>query len=105
MVDFANSSIGGGALRKGCVQEEILFLIFPEAYVSMFLVPQMKDNEAIAIYGLRKYSKYKNYSYNVKFDGAYEKDELKSVNSSVMIAIDATNFHHNNSSLDYQYSK
>ena len=44
MVDFANSSIGGGALRKGCVQEEILFLIFPEAYVSIFLVPKMKDN-------------------------------------------------------------
>lgn len=29
MVDFANKKLGGGVLRNGCVQEEILFAIFP----------------------------------------------------------------------------
>lgn len=104
MVDFAHASIGGGALKRGSVQEEILFLVFPEAYVSIFLVPKMNDNEAIAIYGLRKYNKYKNYSYNLKFDGGNEKDELKEVNSSVMIAIDATNLQHHHN-VNYQFTK
>ena len=78
-------------------------MIFPEAFVSIFLVPEMKDNEAVAIYGLRRYSKYTGYSYNAKFDGPY-KDDLDEVNSSVMIAIDATNLHGHYDS-DYQFTK
>ena len=35
-VDFANMYIGGGALSGGCVQEEILFAVEPEAIVSIF---------------------------------------------------------------------
>jgi len=34
MTDFANKKIGGGVLFNGCVQEEILFSIFPEAIIS-----------------------------------------------------------------------
>jgi poly(ADP-ribose) glycohydrolase len=37
MVDFANKEIGGGVLGNGAVQEEILFLLFPEAIVSKLL--------------------------------------------------------------------
>lgn len=29
MIDFANKKLGGGVLRNGCVQEEVLFSIFP----------------------------------------------------------------------------
>jgi hypothetical protein len=29
MIDFANKNIGGGVLGRGCVQEEILFCVFP----------------------------------------------------------------------------
>ena len=76
----------------GCVQEEILFLIFPEAIISMFIVPQMADNEAISIYGMRRYSNYKNYSYNIEFDGAYVTEDPKEFLTSVMIAVDATDF-------------
>ena len=35
-IDFANKYIGGGALSGGCVQEEILFAVEPEAIVSMY---------------------------------------------------------------------
>jgi hypothetical protein len=34
MVDFANEYIGGGAAVFGCVQEEILFSIFHELFVT-----------------------------------------------------------------------
>jgi hypothetical protein len=36
-VDFANKYIGGGALSKGCVQEEIMYANHPELYVSIVL--------------------------------------------------------------------
>ena len=44
-VDFANMYIGGGVLNGGCVQEEILFAIEPEAIVSMFFMEVMEDND------------------------------------------------------------
>lgn len=34
MADFANEFIGGGAANFGNVQEEILFAIYPELFVS-----------------------------------------------------------------------
>ena len=37
LVDFANKEIGGGVLKAGCVQEEILFLTHPEALISCYL--------------------------------------------------------------------
>lgn len=52
----------------------------------------MLSNEAVIIYGLRRYSNYKNYSYDLEFDGSYKDDQLENVTESVMIAIDAINF-------------
>ena len=37
MIDFANKRLGGGVLKNGSVQEEVLFCIFPEALVSKIL--------------------------------------------------------------------
>ena len=34
MADFANEFIGGGAANFGNVQEEILFAVYPELFVS-----------------------------------------------------------------------
>ena len=36
-VDFANQWIGGGALGKGAVQEELMFVCHPELYVTILL--------------------------------------------------------------------
>ena len=36
-------------LRCGCVQEEIRFTLSPELIVSMLIMDQMEDNEAIVI--------------------------------------------------------
>ena len=37
-VDFANKYIGGGTLSGGCVQEELLLAVEPEAFVSIFFL-------------------------------------------------------------------
>ncbi|KAJ0093852.1 hypothetical protein Patl1_27092 [Pistacia atlantica] len=51
-VDFTNKYFGGGALHKGCVQEEIRFMINPELIAGMLFLPSMVDNEAIEIVGI-----------------------------------------------------
>jgi poly(ADP-ribose) glycohydrolase len=43
-VDFANKFIGGGALRTGCVQEEIMFVTHPELLVTILLCEKLTDN-------------------------------------------------------------
>ncbi|KAK4403260.1 Poly(ADP-ribose) glycohydrolase 1 [Sesamum angolense] len=57
-VDFANKNIGGGALRHGCVQEEIRCMINPELIVARLFLPSMADNEAIEIVGAERFSNY-----------------------------------------------
>jgi poly(ADP-ribose) glycohydrolase len=37
MIDFANKNVGGGVLGRGAVQEEILFLCFPELVVGRLM--------------------------------------------------------------------
>ncbi|XP_021855615.2 poly(ADP-ribose) glycohydrolase 1 isoform X2 [Spinacia oleracea] len=57
-VDFANKYLGGGALSKGCVQEEIRFMINPELIAGILFLPSMSDNEAIEIVGAERFSNY-----------------------------------------------
>ncbi|KAI1321482.1 hypothetical protein EDD11_005173 [Mortierella claussenii] len=61
-LDFANKNIGGGALDKGAVQEEIRFMICPELIVSRLFTQQLEANEAILIKGAERYSNYIGYS-------------------------------------------
>ena len=86
-VDFANKFIGGGVLRRGCVQEEILFAVEPEAIVSMFLMEKMEAKDAIRIDNLIKYSNYSGYSRTFKYEGNALKDG-KIIRHNI-IAIDA----------------
>ena len=55
-IDFANMFIGGGVLEGGCVQEEILFAVQPEAIISMFFMEVMDNNDAIRINNTIEYS-------------------------------------------------
>jgi poly(ADP-ribose) glycohydrolase len=67
MTDFANKYIGGGAARKGNVQEEILFAIYPELFVSQLFLERMDDHEAIYMKGAKRYSSYLGYGGSLKF--------------------------------------
>ena len=74
------------------VQEEILLLIFPEMLFSLLLFPVMKENEAIVIKGVKRYSKYSGYSSSLKYNGQFEDNHpLDSSNriDRVFTAIDA----------------
>ncbi|KAH7834043.1 hypothetical protein Vadar_012168 [Vaccinium darrowii] len=57
-VDFAYKYLGGGALNRGCVQEEIHLMINPELIAGMLFLPSMADNEAIEIVGVERFSNY-----------------------------------------------
>ncbi|KAL3567225.1 hypothetical protein D5086_029876 [Populus alba] len=68
-VDFANKYLGGGALRSGCLQEEIRFMISPELIAGMLFLPCMEDNEAIEIVGAERFSNYTGYASSFCFSG------------------------------------
>ncbi|GER27934.1 poly(ADP-ribose) glycohydrolase [Striga asiatica] len=91
-VDFANRYIGGGVLRRGCVQEEIRFVTNPELITSMLFLPMMADNEAIEIIGSERFSNYTGYSSSFRFSGDHEDekgiDKLRRRKTRI-IAIDA----------------
>ncbi|ESQ51770.1 hypothetical protein EUTSA_v10016696mg [Eutrema salsugineum] len=70
-VDFANKYLGGGALNRGCVQEEIRFMINPELIAGMLFLPRMDDNEAIEIVGAERFSCYTGYASSFRFAGNY----------------------------------
>ncbi|CDW85411.1 poly(adp-ribose) glycohydrolase-like [Stylonychia lemnae] len=96
--DFANKYIGGGALSLGSVQEEILFLIYPELNVSALFCQVMAGNEAIIMKGAMRFSKYYGYGYNLLYAGdfnqEFNKDCFDDMNrlETTFIAIDAIAF-------------
>ncbi|XP_067935260.1 poly(ADP-ribose) glycohydrolase-like [Watersipora subatra] len=70
-MDFANCMIGGGALRRGCVQEEIQFMIHPELIVACLFTERLADNEVLVIKGAQRYSNYTGYADTFRFTGAH----------------------------------
>ncbi|PHU01508.1 Poly(ADP-ribose) glycohydrolase 1 [Capsicum chinense] len=91
-VDFANMYLGGGALVRGCVQEEIRFMINPELIAGMLFLPCMADNEAIEIVGTERFSSYTGYASSFRFNGDYvdKKDiDVLGRRKTRIVAIDA----------------
>lgn len=68
-VDFANKYIGGGALGRGLVQEEIRFMVCPEMIVSRLFTEVLEKNECLVMTGNRvltmKSHKYVNTEFHV----------------------------------------
>ncbi len=85
-VDFANKFLGGGVLNKGCVQEELLFLIYPELIVSCIITEKLNDNEVLFMYNIQRYSNYLGYGYDLKFNNT---DKIQYSN---FVAMDAVNY-------------
>ena len=88
-VDFANKYIGGGVLRGGSVQEEILFAIDPEATVAMFFMEVMHQNDAIGIFNIIRYSNYKGYGKSFKYEESAIPEDQDKIKKHRIIAIDA----------------
>jgi len=88
-VDFANKYIGGGVLRGGSVQEEILFAVEPEATVAMFFMEVMHQNDAIGIFNIIQYSTYKGYGKSFKYEESAIPEDQGKIKKHKIIAIDA----------------
>lgn len=67
-VDFANKVLGGGVLGRGCVQEEIRFVVSPELILSRLVCESLLDNEAVFMGGCGQFSAYTGYSDSFRFD-------------------------------------
>eukprot|EP00658_Telonema_sp_P-2_P074782 TRINITY_DN64072_c0_g1_i1.p2 TRINITY_DN64072_c0_g1~~TRINITY_DN64072_c0_g1_i1.p2 ORF type:complete len:112 (+),score=30.77 TRINITY_DN64072_c0_g1_i1:94-429(+) len=53
--DFANACLGGGVLGRGCVQEEIRFVVCPDMFVARLVCENLAPTEAILINGCEQY--------------------------------------------------
>ncbi len=97
-VDFANKFIGGGCMKGGAVQEEILFLICPELLVSRMVNAVMQDHDAIVVRGVQRFASYDGYAHGLRFAGNYHDklvDGLKEDKDFIkreFLALDALHF-------------
>ncbi|KDR17705.1 Poly(ADP-ribose) glycohydrolase [Zootermopsis nevadensis] len=71
-VDFANKLVGGGVLGRGCVQEEIRFVICPELIVARLFTEALDATEALLIVGCERLSTYRGYSSTFEWMGNYQ---------------------------------
>ncbi len=70
-VNFANRFLGGGVLRGGCVQEEILCCFRPEVLIGRLFAECLDKHEALIIEGAERFSRYTGYSNNFKWAGDF----------------------------------
>lgn len=83
ITDFANKYLGGGVMNRGFVQEEVLFVEYPELLMSTFIWARLQDYEAVSIVGPRKIGPY---------DDFMDLDKLNRIDRT-FIAIDALNLY------------
>ncbi|RXG53535.1 Poly(ADP-ribose) glycohydrolase [Armadillidium vulgare] len=103
-VDFADKYIGGMIFTKGCVQEEIRFLVCPELIISRLLTEVLDDDEAIIITvvsnihhhaGIEQYNLTSGFGHQFRFVSSFQdqtpRDKFRR-RKCQLIAIDALNF-------------
>lgn len=100
-VDFANAYVGGGVLGKGSVQEEILFLKFPELIMAKLFTSRLADNECLIISGHEQFNDHEGYGDTFKYKPLNRKDYAD---------IDMGNFHRQRQTvamdaLDYSHNR
>ncbi|CAM4728952.1 unnamed protein product [Leuciscus chuanchicus] len=94
-VDFASKYIGGGVLKSGLVQEEILFLMSPELIVARLFTEKLADNECLKITGPQMYNITSGYSKGFSWVGPYNdqvKRDMWKRRYRQIVAIDALDF-------------
>jgi len=86
-INFADPYPGGTlpSSHGDIVQEEILFLIYPELFITCPLVPRIDARESIVVSGLTRTNKYKGYQWSFSFAGDYDIDS----NDITVIHMDA----------------
>ncbi len=90
-VDFANKRIGGGVLKHGCCQEELMFLSNPDLIGLMPLVPILAEDEAVVVSGVKQMFVISGYGYTAQLSGQYNLDVAQTI-----IMVDAIDYRNNN---------
>lgn len=94
-VDFANKYLGGGVLGQGCVQEEILFMIYPELMCARLFTEVLLDNECMLMLGCERFNYYSGYSSTFQWTGSFVDktfdDPFRRRNCAI-VALDAQHF-------------
>jgi Poly (ADP-ribose) glycohydrolase (PARG) len=104
-VDFANEYLGGGVLRKGCVQEEIRFSVAPELLAAMILSPRMTPDEAIVMRGAERFAATRGYAQKFEYAGPFNDPSPHLADGSVdvdFVAIDAIDYRRGDPKAQYR---
>ncbi|KAI0988736.1 hypothetical protein GJ496_007722 [Pomphorhynchus laevis] len=91
-VDFANKNIGGGILRYGAVQEEIMIICRPEIICARLFTATLNKDESLHIVGSECFNQVSGYSVNIKWAGNYIDNSERDIygrRKSNICAIDA----------------
>lgn len=68
---YSHEIIGGELFRASINQEQIVLLTKPECLVSLLFCSELKDSDAIVIFGAEKMSQYAGFGTNVRFMGNF----------------------------------
>lgn len=94
-MDFANKYIGGGVLNRGCVQEEIRFVICPELLVSRLFTESLSSNESLIITGVEQFNLYTGYGRTFTWKGDFVDETPRDCHGRMLteiVAVDAIHF-------------
>jgi poly(ADP-ribose) glycohydrolase len=103
-INFADPYPGGTlpSSHGDIVQEEILFLVYPELFITCVLVPRIDTRESIVVSGLTRTNKYKGYQWSFSYAGDFDKDS----NDITVVHMDAIpGGEHDKYSLDRELNK
>ncbi|KAL4466126.1 hypothetical protein ABPG74_004363 [Tetrahymena malaccensis] len=96
--DFANKFLGGGVLRTGCVQEEIMLTVNPEIMAGILFCQKQNDKDALLITGAQRFCQFAGYKESFKFVGPHYSDfEVDTLNRKKVytLAMNAISFKQN----------
>jgi poly(ADP-ribose) glycohydrolase len=88
-VDFANKQLHIGTIIASCTQEEVLFSIRPDLFLTLMCVETLLDNEAIVVRGCPRYCKYTGYLNSFRWAGPHPEATTPSAQVPDIIAIDS----------------
>jgi len=66
-VVFSDKRLGDQVLQQSATQQPIMNLIHPELMLTILLCEELKEEEAIRVYGAGRYSNYEGYDKEFKF--------------------------------------
>ena len=73
-VDFANKQLHIGCIIPSCTQEEVMFSIRPDLFISLLVFQTLASNEAALMFGCQRHCNYSGYLESFKFCGTVSYD-------------------------------